>query len=224
LLASYDTTAFYFERYDCPVGDGSEDGLASALTHLQSSDLSDCSHTTGGDQMLPYEFTESVLGTSNDITLLYLASPAAAGSYTAWQYGSKTGLSAGYHVFANPPEPPADSPPADSTCLSNAFFDAFAMIQAKYEPEIKQLYGDGYVLNMFPVGASGPDGVKPLPADVLSGGERILAQLEMERCPPAARQEIDPATTKLSIQIGPLGSKRQLLPPQENVRPPSSMP
>jgi hypothetical protein len=96
------------------------------------------------------------------------------------------------------------------------------MIQAKYGPEITQLYGDGYVIDMFPIGANGPDGIKPLPADVVAGGQRISMQLQMQRCAPPSLREIDPATTKVSILIGPQGSDAQ--PPPADAGTPSSMP
>jgi hypothetical protein len=193
VFVSYDTPRFYVERYDCPT--------ATTDADLATIDLATCTKTTQGDTTLPFEKpAESVLGTSEDgDTVVYLPKPAPAGSYTAWSYGSTRGLSAGYHVFRAPQaaagQPSAMQPPCDF------FAEETSEIQAAYDPEIKQLYGDSYTINMFPVAANGADGVKPLPPDVVEGGLRISARVQMQRCPPPNLQEIDPSKTTISIQI-----------------------
>jgi hypothetical protein len=138
--------------------------------------------------------------TSSDFGLIYLASTAAAGSYTAWQVGSRAALRAGYHLFAPKPDP---GPSDDANCNS-AFSDALTQIKAQYEPEIKQQFGDSATLDMFPL-VSGTSGgtVQTAPPDVVHGGQRIWMRLRMERCPLPSWREVDPATATLTIEIRP---------------------
>ena len=185
LIESYDTPRFYSERYTSPA-----------------SKPDDSSKVTEGDPTLQYEnVAESVVGTTTeDFGLVYLASTAAAGSYTAWRFGSRDALSAGYHLFAPGAEAAA---PADANCNS-ALSDALTEIKAKYEPEIKQQYGDSATLDMFPLisGVSGGT-LQTAPPDVVHGGNRIWMRLQMERCPLPSLREVDPATSTLSIEIRP---------------------
>jgi hypothetical protein len=149
-----------------------------------------------------------VLGTSQQTAVVvYLPTPAVAGSYTAWLYGSTHGLSAGYHIFEA--TQPADAQSGSAQLPCDFASEAFAEIQATYDPEIKKLYGDSYTIDMFPVGANGSDGIKPLPQDVLEGGQRIFARTRMKDCSPPDLREIDPTKTSLSIEFFQLSNGQE---------------
>ena len=89
VYASLITGRYFVESFECPDSE----------TPRES-----CARSSEGDAALEREVFEFVAGW--DVTqLVYLAEPAPPGSFTAWQYGSPDGLSAGYHVFSRDPDP-----------------------------------------------------------------------------------------------------------------------
>jgi hypothetical protein len=193
-VASLQTPRFYYEAYDCPPGT------------LPQFATTECSKSSAGDPSLVYEFplseyhSESVLGTATDIDVLYLEEAAAPGSYAAWLWGAVDGLSAGYHLFpvvTDPPEGPGDR----WMCLSDAFDESERMNNEVFGPRIREVFGEDFTYNSLTARNSDGSSVQELPDDIYFGAREIERRLQMEHCPIEPREELDPSTSMLSIDI-----------------------
>jgi hypothetical protein len=192
-IASLQTPRFYYEAYDCPPGT------------LPQFAAAECNKSTLGDPSLAYEFSgayqsESVLGTARDIDVLYLEEAAPAGSYVAWLWGAANGLSAGYHLFPVVPVP-TDAPPDNWMCMADAFNDAERLNNEVFGPRIREVFGEDFTYNALTARNSDGSSVQDLPDEIYFGARENERRLQMEYCPFAPREELDPSSAMLSIDI-----------------------
>ena len=168
LLATRETKRYYTESYECPNA---------------QSERQDCLLTTAGDAGLKREDPEYVLG-FDSMTVLYLADPAPADSYTAWEHGSTDTLSPGYHLFRSPS---FDSDEAQ--CSLDA-------MRRAYE-DVNQQFNGHFVLHT----GAGIATIDPAYADAAyEVRQRRYAQYRMESCTMPDVRPVSP-TEPLSITI-----------------------
>ena len=194
-IASLTTPGFYTETYsECP---------ANTLPQFAKSA---CKKTSEGDPSLSYEFSmqactsEFVLGTAQSVDVVYLDQAALPGSYTAWQWGAASGLSAGYHLFQAIKWDPG-VPPDDTECMAAAFTASERLNNEIYGARIKELFGNGYVYNALAAYTSDGGEAQDLPDDIYFGARENEARLIMQNCPLKPRTELDPSAAPLSIDI-----------------------
>lgn len=166
-----DSDAFHLETWHCPSEPGAECVLES---------------TEGDDSLALNDFGIFVEAEAEPV-LVYLAEPAAPGSYTAWKYGARDdGLSTGFHLFDGPGPFERVNVDATDSCR-RARADAFIQISAEYGDRV-------LIYNVSGLAISNVE-TDPVLNDAF---ERRLAELTMERCEPA---HYAPISTNESISL-----------------------
>jgi hypothetical protein len=188
-LVTADGERSYAQSYRCPAG-----------TPFYDPDR--CTESRAGDETLLFEtYAEGVVGAARDPLVVYLAQPAPAGSFTAWELGSADALGAGYHVFVRPTP---DEMNERFACQGEVFNPtAFDEIRATYGERVREEFGEGAEL-LHPgvlVPRGGTFVYEDLPEDITAGANRILADYEMANCPMPQLTRLDPLTQDVSLTI-----------------------
>jgi len=156
---SSDVDAYFVESFRCPSRGSASD---------------ECERSTRGDITARRNYLGSFIEGSAEPSVVYLAEPAAAGSYTAWKYGSPDGLSAGFHLFSKLPFTLNTAPLDQREPGSCGSADDDAYVQ------VLEQHSDRY--RMMIVGGLAVDNIQLDPV-LRETYERTLAELTMERCP-----------------------------------------
>ena len=186
---------FYYERYDCPPGT------------LPQFAMSECTKTSAGDPNMAFEFpsteyrSESVLGSADELEVLYLEEPAPAGSYTAFVWGAAEGLAAGYHLFAQRPKLPEGVPPADVECRVAAQTEAELVNEEMLGARIRAALGEDFRYNGLGGYSMTQQQHRWLPQDLFLEARETEARMHMKHCPLSPRAPFDPSASTLSIDF-----------------------
>ena len=194
------------------------DGQRYYSKRIACASKDNCEETTSGDASLIPEAGgyERVYSASNQVMVMYLSEPAPAGSYTAYRALAPQGLSAGYHVLGTVTDF-APGAPVEG-CQGGSYDIALA--------ETNALYGTSYdgLPTYSDPESTAWDGMnvgipldKLAPPDVIATFERIIARVEMERCP------LDSFVIQPSTNVG-LTIDLQVKDPWEHFLPPQPPP
>ena len=152
----------------------------------------ECTVTRSGDVTLLSETGgyEQVAAQVGNPELVYLAGPAAPGSYTAYTLGAPAGLPAGYHLLRT-----ADSLPEDQ---AQAWLEQVHAVRAMALAETNAQHGTSYdELPYYFDGAA----YRAAPEDVATTFKRTHARLEMELIPMQERAVVSPTEPGLTLEL-----------------------
>ncbi len=86
-------------------------------------------------------------------------------------------------------------------CLGEAFEESERMNNEVFGPRIREVFGEDFTYNALTARNSDGSSVQDLPDEIYFGARENERRLQMEFCPFAPREELDPSTAMLSIDI-----------------------